>query len=340
MTQTVLSWRVELERPEQDAVRRLVAEATAADGGAPVGEQVLASLTRPAARRPRTSGGDSDDAFDAALRSAARHAPHLLAHRHGVLVGYAHLDAAVAGSDEPVLAELVVAPDQRRKHVGRRLARAVLDAGPTVRVWAHGDREPARALAAHLGLVPRRELLQLRRPLGAEAPDPLPAVPAREDVVVRTYRPGPDDEAVLAVNNAAFAWHPEQGGMTADDLAEQRREAWFDADGFFLAHEAAHDAAHDAGSAELLGFHWTKVHPPEGDDPRLGEVYVVGIAPAAQGRGLGRLLTLVGLHHLQDAGLPGVLLYVEADNTAAVHTYTGLGFTRFHADVAYGRPAS
>ncbi len=30
-----------------------------------------------------------------------------------------------------------------------------------------------------------------------------------------------------------------------------------------------------------------------------------------------------------------VLLYVEGDNTAALHTYERLGFERFHVDVAY-----
>ena len=87
----------------------------------------------------------------------------------------------------------------------------------------------------------------------------------------------------------------------------------------------------------LLGFHWTKVHPPAGSDPALGEVYVVGIDPVEQGRGLGRVLTLAGVRHLVDAGLSAVLLYVEADNAAAVHTYDRLGFTRFHTDTAYAR---
>ena len=73
--------------------------------------------------------------------------------------------------------------------------------------------------------------------------------------------------------------------------------------------------------------------------PPFGEVYVVGIAPDAQGGGLGRLLTLTGLHHLAGRGLGEVILYVEADNAPAVAVYERLGFTHAGADthVMYAR---
>jgi mycothiol synthase len=59
---------------------------------------------------------------------------------------------------------------------------------------------------------------------------------------------------------------------------------------------------------------------------------------------LGNTLTLVGLHHLADrlsAPEPTVMLYVEADNSAAVKTYRRMGFEVFSTDVAYasGAPA-
>ena len=79
------------------------------------------------------------------------------------------------------------------------------------------------------------------------------------------------------------------------------------------------------------------MHPAEAGEEEIGEVYVVGIDPAAQGRGLGRALTLAGLHYLRGRRLGEVLLYVESDNSAAVHTYQQLGFTRFHVDAAYSR---
>ena len=143
---------------------------------------------------------------------------------------------------------------------------------------------------------------------------------------IRTYSGPADDEELLRVNNAAFAWHPEQGGWTDADIAERRGESWFDADGLFLAF--------DDESARLVGFHWTKQHSPD-----LGEVYVVGVDPQAQGRGLGATLTLIGLHHLASrlsaSSQPQVLLYVEADNSAAVKTYRRLGFDVASVDAAY-----
>ena len=166
----------------------------------------------------------------------------------------------------------------------------------------------------------------MRRPL-TDA-DPLPPVTPAEGVVVRTFRRGQDEEAFLAINAEAFADHPEQGSMSRADLEQRMAEPWFDPEGLFLAEPAdapANEANEFIDSPSLLGFHWTKVH-----DDRVGEVYVVGISPQAQGRGLGKALTLTGLHHLRDRGVREVILYVEADNAPAIAVYSGLGFT--HAD--------
>ncbi len=298
------TWSAELDDATQQQVLALLERARRADGVAAVGDDVLRALGRPSAHLLRTGVGAGDG-----------------------LVGYANLDA---GGGTPV-GELAVDPGHRRHGHGRALLADVLDrGGDETRVWAHGDTDGARALAAAAGLEGVRDLLQLRLDLRATA---LPPTPARDDVVVRTYAGAQDDDALLAVNNAAFSWHPEQGGWGQEEIDQRRGEAWFDPAGLFLAH--------DRDSGALLGFHWTKVHAAtgarEGDSPALGEVYVVGISPDAQGRGLGKLLTLTGLHHLRAAGLGAVVLYVEGDNTAALHTYEGLGFTRFHLDRAYAR---
>ncbi len=193
------------------------------------------------------------------------------------------------------------------------------------------DREPLRwvspltddvdaAMRAE-GWVRVRTLHQMRRPL------PLPA-----DLVDGTrridVRPFTDDdiEQFLAVNNRAFSWHPDQGGWTAAQVHERQREPWFSAEGFLL---------HDGDDGVVDGFCWTKVHPATEDDPVLGEIYVIAADPSTSGTGLGRALTVAGLEHLSGLGIDTGMLYVEADNDAAVSLYERLGFEVHHSDAAY-----
>ena len=206
--------------------------------------------------------------------------------------------------------DLVVAPASRGQGLGAALAGAAVPPTGALTAWSHGNHPAAATLAPRFGLRRVRDLWVMRRSLSSLPP--ISGTPS--SVVIRPFRVGVDEAAFLAVNAAAFAHHPEQGGMTRADLDDRIAEDWFDADGFFLAWDGD----------ELVGFHWTKEHPS------YGEVYVVGISPTAQGGGLGKLLTLTGLHHLAGRGLDEVILYVESDNAPAVAVYERLGFT--HAD--------
>ncbi|SDM63420.1 mycothiol synthase [Streptomyces sp. cf386] len=284
-----------LSDEQTDAVLELLAEAARNDGQQAVSEQ----------GRLQLRGGEREGVS------------HLLLTVADELVGYAQLE-----DTDPVeapAAELVVHPAHRGHGHGRALGSALLAAsGKRLRVWAHGGHAAARHLSQVLGLTLFRELRQMRRSL-ADLNLPDPVLP--EGVTVRTFVPGQDDTAWLAVNAAAFAHHPEQGSLTQRDLDDRKAEPWFDPAGFFLAERAG----------ELIGFHWTKVHAEEG----LGEVYVLGVRPGAQGGGLGKALTTVGLRHLAAQGLPTAMLYVDADNKAAVSVYERLGFVTYETDLMY-----
>ncbi|MFI0943930.1 mycothiol synthase [Streptomyces sp. NPDC021020] len=286
------------------AVLDLIEDAAAADGQPAVSEQGRLHVRHPG--RP-------------GVRHLLLWAPDSEGGGH-VLAGYAQIE-----DTDPVeapAAEFLVHPRHRLHGHGRALGEALLAAtARRLRVWAHGGHPAARHLSVQLGLQLFRELRQMRRSLDAELSGlAAPVLPA--GVTVRTFRPGEDDAAWLAVNAAAFAHHPEQGSLTQRDLDDRTAESWFDPAGFFLAFRGD----------RLVGFHWTKVHADLG----LGEVYVVAVAPGEQGGGLGRALTTIGLRHLAtDRNLPGVLLYVDADNTAAVSVYERLGFTTHEVDLMY-----
>ncbi len=251
---------------------------------------------------------------------------HLLGYVGDELIGYAHLDTDGDAFGRQVI-ELIVHPQHRNQGHGSALFDAVVAAtSGTVRVWSHTDHTDAAKLADRAAFTRVRELLIM----GAAASDLRLSEPKlADDVRLRTFQPGRDEQAVIDVNARAFSWHPEQGAMTVDDLTAAEQEGWFDADGFFLAER----------SGDLLGFHWTKVHPP-GPEPgsqATGEVYVVGVDPAAQGSGLGTALTIAGLAYLREQGLPKVILYVEGDNPAAIAVYRKLGFDTESTAVQYER---
>jgi mycothiol synthase len=305
-----------VDAAEADAIRALLDAAEAADGVPAVSEHVLLQI------RPRT----------------ATDSTHLLAVEDGGLAGYAQIEPA-AEAEGPMVAELAVHPASRRHGVGTALAAALIErAGPprggeSLRVWAHGEHPGALALARRCGLRLVRRLLRMRRDLDGA----LPQVELPSGVRLRTFVVDQDEQAVVEVNRRAFSWHPEQGRMTVADVRAREAEPWFDPAGFLLAVDQ---------SDRLLGFHWTKIHrrrpsrqaePTSAVEGEIGEVYVVGVDPAAQGGGLGSALTLAGLHHLRTRGQHSVMLYVEADNDAAVRVYEKLGFAVWDADAQFAR---
>lgn len=302
------------------SITALVAAAQDADAVSPLSEHVLLHL--------QGAADTTDTGVQHVLRRLAADSNGPLDAADGSLVGYAYLDTGDVAEGSST--ELVVHPDHRGRGHGRALVTAVIEAAPDhqPRLWAHGAHPAAADLAAAMGFRRVRALWQLRAGLVD-----LPAPKFPHDVHVRTFVVGQDEHAWVALNTRAFSAHPEQGGWSLADLRARMAAPWFDPAGFFLAERAG----------RLVGFHWTKVHGAtdqpglQHPHPPIGEVYVVGVDPDDQGGGLGRALTLVGLHHLRERGLDQAMLYAEEDNAAAIRVYTSLGFTHWDTDVVYRR---
>ena len=132
---------------------------------------------------------------------------------------------------------------------------------------------------------------------------------------ISTFKPVDADEW-LALNNEIFIVHPDQGDWVMQDLTNRMKESWFDADGFFLARK----------KGKIIGFCWTKIHNDRVNEGAIGEIYVIGVNLAAHSKGLGKALMLTALHYFQSKGIKESMLYVDADNHAALILYKKLGF--------------
>lgn len=175
---------------------------------------------------------------------------------------------------------------------------------PQVDWWTRGSAD-----LAHDG----GEVIRMLQLLRVELPVTIEHVP--EGSQLRQFEPSRDAVAWLAQNNAAFADHPEQGAWTLRDLTERTLEPWFDPSGFLLLDV----------DGKLAASCWTKVHELHPD--RFGEIYVISVDPAFQGRGLGRVMVTQGLDALRRKGVSEAMLFVDSSNDSAKKLYESLGFT-------------
>jgi len=284
-----------------DAIDDLIRDVIAHDGVPPVGEHKYLKLH---------NGTDSARA--------------VLAWEGDRLIGYAQ----VLLSESLATAEVVVRPSLRRHGIGRRLIETIESVAKQagaheMKLWAYGALPASEALAREHGIVPSRSLLQLELPL-----DALPSTSLPAGYAIRTFDVLRDADAWLTLHNAVFAEHPENGTWSADDLAMRLRQPWFDAGDFLLAER----------DGQIVGFNWLKRVPEAPPDQPEGEIYIIGVADSERGRGLGRALALLGLHHLRAEGMQTCTLFVEADNAPALKLYRTLGFSTRHTHRCYTVP--
>ncbi|TAM69329.1 MAG: mycothiol synthase [Microbacteriaceae bacterium] len=190
--------------------------------------------------------------------------------------------------------------------------------------WSHGDHPAARILAERHGFDAVRRLLQLRASLDGRSELVPDGAATASNPAITVFRPAIDDAEWVELNAAVFATHPEQGAVTVADLRERMAEPWFNAGDFLIARD---------GAGHMVGYNWLKIEPAAQE----GEIYVLGVATASAGRGLGRLLMNAGLDRLRERGCTAATLYVEADNMPAVKLYRSLGFIDHTVDVQYRR---
>jgi mycothiol synthase len=302
--------------PVVDEILALLDRSARATGHAAISEHKRMELLR----RPDTVGLSTTPPSERLVAAVLARLPEV-----SNLIGYAHVGGDQATGEYAM--ELSVDPGA---YDASAIADALLGAsvdqvmtlgGGHLRLWQSKASAADDARASAHGFHLERNLIQMRCPLPLPGPVAGPAMGA--PIATRPFRPGVDEEAWLATNNRAFASHPEQGHWDLSTLLEHEREPWFDPEGFLVLEEGG----------RLVGSCWTKIHAST--DPPLGEIYVIGVDPEFHGRGWGRALTQAGLDWLAGRGLRVGMLYVDADNRAAVSMYRSMGFAEDHVDRAY-----
>lgn len=193
------------------------------------------------------------------------------------------------------------------------------EGGGHVHWWVFEPNNTHRQLAEHAGLRQGRKIVQLRRPLPLEPH----LLEIASQFTTTSFNSSTDEDEWLAVNNAAFQHHPEQGGWTRSTLEARKSEPWFNTDGFRIHRD----------NGAITAFCWTKIHRET--DPAMGEIYVIAVHPNFSGRGLGKKMAIAGLASINHAEAPIAMLYVDAENTPAISLYTSLGFTAHHEEHAF-----
>lgn len=217
--------------------------------------------------------------------------------------------------------ELATHPEHRRAGVASALLATVREElqGREFAVWAHGDLPAASAFATKHSGSAERTLLLLGRSLSDLDDEEFAQ---RDDIALRTFTPGDDDAALLRINSAAFSWHPEQGRFSQEELDQRKGAPWFNSK--YLRMASIDD--------QTNAFVWVK--PPIGSE-ESAELYVLGVHPDAQGRGVGQYLTREALNLAKATGARRMILWTENTNKAALRTYTATGFSEDLRDVQY-----
>lgn len=274
--------------PAPSGLAALIAACTAHDGHAPFEEHTL--LTLDGTRQVQHARVELTQA--------------------GQLVGCAVVSEGVDGW----MVEAAVHPSSRGRGHGRQLLQDVAGhvashGGGVIRSWVHGAGAPQQALADAFRARVDRRLLVLERTLVD-----LPVAHSPDGTVLRPLdlTDQAERDRWLALSNAAFQGHPDNGDWTRAELDWRLDAAWTDARRFPIAVDAS----------GLAAGVWTKIEPGS----TTGELYVVAVHPRAQRRRLGQLVVAAALRDLQAVGCLQAVLYVDATNTAALALYTWAGF--------------
>jgi len=217
------------------------------------------------------------------------------------------------------------------KNCGRRVAAKLADRAisrtrelgiMTIHVNISQDSLMAKQLLTKMGFTFVRRFLELRLDLSETLLPEISKICPR----CRPLQPG-EEERLTQLQNRSFTGSWGYNANTVEGIIYR----------IHLPNCSLEDIILAFDSDKPIGYCWTRINfwknktPGEG----AGRIYMLGVDPDYQGRGLGRQLLLVGLSYLKSKGLRVVELTVDSENKVACALYKSVGFNLWTSSLWY-----
>ena len=244
-----------------------------------------------------------------------------VAERAGETVGYA--DVRPELNVGRVVLRWLVRPDHLRKGLTAKLIdRAVSrtrELGTVtlhVNIWQNSRMD--KQLLTQMGFTIVRRFLELRMDLSKT---PLPEI-EKISARYRPLHPG-EEERLTHLQNRSFTGSWGYNANTVEEILYR----------IHLPNCSAEDIILVFDRDNPIGYCWTRTNFWKNKD--TGRIYMLGVDPDYQGRGLGKRLLLAGVSYLKDKGLQVAELTVDRENKVACTLYKSVGFKLWTSSLWY-----
>ena len=234
----------------------------------------------------------------------------------GKVVGYIDVTPEL-GIGRAVL-DCLVHPELRRKSLATQLFHYAVRCATELKARVAYVNIPqhnvaAASLLSKLGFKFVRRFLELRRGL-AEV-----HLPNAKHIALpcRPLQRG-EENKLTEIQNRCFAGTWGYNPNTVEEIAYRLN----------LTNCSPEDVILVCDEENLVGYCWTTINKEENTTlgRSKGRIYMLGVAPDYQGKGIGKQVLMAGLSHLKSKGLEVAEVTVDSNNRAACALYESVGF--------------
>lgn len=253
-----------------------------------------------------------------------------VAETDGNIIGYISLTPELGIGR--VLLNCLVHPRYRRKGVARKLfSRAMQRAkeigAEVVQISIPEIEIAAQSLVSSLGFKIIRHFLELKLNIyNIRLPDVNHGV-----FVIRGLRSG-EGYKLTEIQNLSFIDTWGYNPNTTEEIIYRLNMSDCSPEDVIMAYRGD----------KPIGYCWTTINSEENADrgENRGKIYMLGVDPDYQSKGIGKQILFAGLAHLKSKGIEVVELTVDSENQAARFLYESIGFELWSITVWYEKALS